>query len=259
MSATHQDILGYPVFNLTVDECVRQIMECVYLEARGRPYTRWLACINPHSYAVARHDQVFMNALQDADWLIPDGIGIVLAANILNLRISERITGSDIFEGVMNSLNHKGGKVFFIGSTVENLEKIDKKVKQDYKNVDVVGLFSPPFKQEYSTNEIDQMVSAINFSNPDVVWVGMTAPKQEKWIYEVKERVDVSFLAAIGAVFDFYIGNVNRSHPFFVKAGLEWFPRLLQQPRRLWRRTFVSAPIFLWSVFKERLTAARKN
>jgi len=96
------------------------------------------------------------------------------------------------------------------------------------------------------------MIEQINRAAPDVLWVGMTAPKQEKWIFANKERLQVKFIGAIGAVFDFYSGNVKRSHPFFQRLGLEWLPRLLRDPRRLWRRTFISSPIFLYKILKQK-------
>jgi len=90
------------------------------------------------------------------------------------------------------------------------------------------------------------MIAAVNTAGPDVLRVGMTAPKQEKWIYRNRDRLNVKFIAAVGAVFDFYTGTVKRSHPGFQKLGLEWLPRLLQQPGRLWSRTVISAPVFLF-------------
>ncbi len=99
------------------------------------------------------------------------------------------------------------------------------------------------------------MIEPITEAAADVVWVGMTAPKQEKWIAEMRPQLPVKFAGAIGAVFDFYTGEVKRAHPVFQKMGLEWLPRLLQQPRRLWRRMAVSAPIFLWDVFRACLSS----
>ena len=89
------------------------------------------------------------------------------------------------------------------------------------------------------------MIKEINKAHPDVLWIGMTAPKQEKWIFQNKDKLDVKFVGAIGAVFDFFTVNVKRSHPWFLKHGLERFPRLLHEPRRLWRRNMVSGPAFL--------------
>ena len=97
------------------------------------------------------------------------------------------------------------------------------------------------------------MVEAINRAKPDVLWVGMTAPKQEKWVRQHRDRLEVRFIGPVGAVFDFFIGRVQRSHPLFQRLGLEWLPRLLQEPRRLWRRNFISNPSFLLRVLRARL------
>jgi len=209
----------------------------------------WMACLNPHSYVIAKDDTVFATALQNANWLVPDGIGVVIASRILKRPLTERITGFDIFDGVMQHLNRRGGSVFFLGSTHDTLKRIAEKLPKDYPNVTLAGTASPPFKINYTTAEIDNMVNAINDAQPDVLWVGLTAPKQEKLIADLQPRLNVSFAGAIGAVFDFYSGKIKRSPILFRNAGLEWLPRLIQQPRRLWRRMGVSAPIFICDVF----------
>jgi N-acetylglucosaminyldiphosphoundecaprenol N-acetyl-beta-D-mannosaminyltransferase len=242
-------ILGYSVYAGTVEPCTEEIADWV---TRGGN-ARWLACLNPHSYAVAREKPDFRDALLDADWLIPDGVGVVYASRALGGRIRDRITGFDVFDGVNRVLDSRGGaRVFFLGSTEETLRDIREKMALDYPNLQVVGTYSPPFRPEYSTSEIDEMIDAINAAKPDVLWVGMTAPKQETWIRQVRGRIDAKFVAAIGAVFDFYTGRIQRSPPVFQRLGLEWLPRLLQEPRRLWRRMFVSAPIFVRDVARER-------
>ena len=142
--------------------------------------------------------------------------------------------------------------VFFLGASEQTLAQIRARMAFDFPNIRVAGTYSPPFKPTYSEQELDAMIAAVNATKPDVLWVGMTAPKQEKWIFENRARLDVRFAAAVGAVFDFYTGNVKRSHPVFQRLGLEWLPRLLQQPRRLWRRMLVSAPIFVAHVLQAR-------
>ena len=129
----------------------------------------------------------------------------------------------------------------------------------DFPNIQVVGVYAPLYKDEFTVEDNEKMIAAINAVNPDVLWVGMTAPKQEKWIYQNKKQLEVKFIGAIGAVFDFYAGNIKRSHPFFQKLGLEWLPRLLQEPRRLWRRNFISNPKFMLRVLKERVAMAVKR
>lgn len=247
-----ENILHYPVTSDGVTRCVESIGTSI----EGGVDSRWLACINPHSYAEALKQPSFSAALRSADWLIPDGAGIVLASRITGGSIRERVTGSDIFQGVLQHLDKAGGyRVFFLGATEETLVAIRSRMARDYPNVQVVGTYSPPFKAVFSEAEVDEMVSAINAAAPDVLWVGMTAPKQELWIKQNLGRLPtVKFAAAIGAVFDFYTGRVKRSHPVFQRLGLEWLPRLIQQPRRLWRRMFISAPIFMYHVVQARLT-----
>lgn len=223
--------------------------------AMGSAAPRWLACANPHSLEVARTDAAFTAALHAADLLVPDGVGMVLASRILGGRIRARVTGSDIFLGVNTELSARGGtSCFFLGSTDENLAAIREKMAADFPGVRVAGVHSPPFRDEFTIADDDAMVAAVNAAAPDVLWVGMTAPKQEKWIHRNLGRLEtVRFAAAVGAVFDFYTGRVRRSHPVFRRVGLEWLPRLAREPRRLWRRNFVSNPAFLMRVVLERM------
>lgn len=262
MRKSVEDIAGYQVSTLDVQACVADIMArvtCKQPISKGE-HCHWLACMNPHSYAVALRDQPFSQALCAADWLISDGAGVVFASKLLNGQIRERVTGSDIFQGVLEEMNRtRGCSVFFLGSTDEALTAIGSRMAEDYPNVRLAGTYSPPFKPVYSQDELDAMVTAINAAKADVLWVGMTAPKQEKWIFENRARLNVKFAGAIGAVFDFYTGNVKRSHPVFQRMGLEWLPRLIQQPRRLWRRMFISAPIFVWHVLRQRIRAEQQR
>lgn len=244
-----ESILGYPVTIMPTRQCVGQIEQWL---ANG-PSSKVFVCANPHSLVQAMDDLVFQQALHGADLLTPDGAGIILASKILGGRIRERVTGSDIFWGLSERLNAIGGRsYFFLGSTDETLAAIQKKMALEYPQITFAGAYSPSYTPEFTAEENRQMVEAIRKAQPDVLWVGMTAPKQEKWIHQHRALLDVKFIGAIGAVFDFYVGNVKRSHPIFQKIGLEWLPRLLQEPRRLWRRNFISSPLFLFAVLKQR-------
>lgn len=252
MSGARENICGYAVGTADIAETVDEIVDSIEHWKIG-DRCRWLVCMNPHSYVESLRDGLFAQALHQADWLVPDGSGIVLASRILGGTIRERVTGSDIFKGVHDVLNSKGGyRVFFLGSTEDTLAQIRQRMSVDYPHIEVAGIYSPPFKVEFSPQELDEMVRAVNDAAPDVLWVGMTAPKQEKWIFSQQDHLEVPFAAAVGAVFDFYTGRVKRSHPVFQKMGLEWLPRLAQQPRRLWQRMGISAPIFLSHVIKQK-------
>jgi N-acetylglucosaminyldiphosphoundecaprenol N-acetyl-beta-D-mannosaminyltransferase len=245
-----ENILGYDVNALSVEACADSLFQSLQ---EGK--NTWLACFNSHSYAITLQDQNFARALKAADWLVPDGIGVVLASRLLGGAIHDRVTGSDVFAGLHKRMNAKGSmSVYFLGATEETLALLRQRMAFDYPNIKVAGTYSPPFKPAYSPAELDEMITAINDAVPDVLWVGMSAPKQEKFIFENSARLNVKFAAAVGGVFDFFTGNIRRDeYSWFLNHGLEWLPRLLQEPRRLWRRTFISAPIFMWHVFKARV------
>ncbi|WP_085954683.1 WecB/TagA/CpsF family glycosyltransferase [Lamprocystis purpurea] len=252
MSYPVEDILGFTVSSEGKSFCTKAVVNWIQ-QSGANPACHWLACLNPHSCVLSLGDAHFSQALRTADWLIPDGTGIVLASVLLGGGIRERVTGSDIFFGVQTELNRSGGySVFFLGATEATLVEIRRRMAQDYPSLRVAGTYSPPFKAEFSAADNQAMLVAINAARPDVLWVGLTAPKQEKWLHQHKAQLHVRFAAGVGAVFDFYTGRVNRSPPLFQRMGLEWLPRLLQQPRRLWRRMGVSAPIFLWQVMRQR-------
>lgn len=245
-SKLKSDVFGYPIFSIGKNACIDEIVSCIESQ---ETQARWLACINPHSYVVALRNSNFSQALRNADWLIPDGMGIVLGSNFLGGKIAERVTGSDIFYGVMRYLDINGGSIFLMGSTDETLRILCDRIRKDFPGVQIAGTYSPPFKPFFLDSDTDEMLSRINTVKPNVLWVGMTSPKQDLWINSNKDTLNVSFVAGVGAVFDFYSGKVRRSHPFFQSYGLEWLPRLLQQPCRLWPRTFISGPVFIWNLF----------
>ncbi|MCP3732898.1 WecB/TagA/CpsF family glycosyltransferase [Sphingomonas sp. MG17] len=247
-------ILGYRVSTLTLDTLIDE------LDATRKALRpcRWLACLNPHSYATALQDLSFRDALNAADWLIPDGVGIVIASRAQSGQVVDRITGWDVFSGLHTRLDHAGGgRIFLLGSSEETLAKMEAKLAQDFPRVSVVGKLSPPYRSEFTAAETNLMVDTVNASGADILWVAMTAPKQEKWIHANCSRLDVRLAFAVGAVFDFYVANVPRSSVLYQRLGLEWLPRLLREPRRLWRRTFVSAPIFLLHVIRAKIGRPR--
>jgi N-acetylglucosaminyldiphosphoundecaprenol N-acetyl-beta-D-mannosaminyltransferase len=215
---------------------------------------QFLACANPHSLFIASRDDRFARALRNADILLPDGAGIVLAAKVLNLPIKERVAGSDFFLALSDAAEKNGGlRYFFLGSREDVLKRIRERMSVEYPSIEICGTYSPPYKEEFDDDDNELMTTLINKATPDVLWVGMTAPKQEKWIFKNRDKLSVPFMAAIGAVFDFYAGTVKRPPAVWQKLGLEWLGRLLQEPRRLWRRNFISMPIFLYWVLKEKL------
>jgi N-acetylglucosaminyldiphosphoundecaprenol N-acetyl-beta-D-mannosaminyltransferase len=252
-----EDVVGYQVYCGPKHEIVNCVTEWVRTDRKD---CRYFACLNPHSAEIAKSDPFFHNSLSCADFLTADGVGIVYASKILGGKIRERITGTDVFLGVTEALNRRGGaSCFFLGSTEKTLEKIRQKMATEFPGIEVAGVYSPPFKAEFSDEDNEKMVAAINACSPDILWVGMTAPKQERWIHAHQAELNVTFAGPIGAVFDFFVGNIERAGPGWQKMGLEWLPRLLQEPRRLWRRVFVSGPGFLLRTIRYRFSRHRPH
>ncbi len=219
-----------------------------------------LCCANPHSLVAAKRDQQFLTALCVADFLIPDGVGIVLASKLLGGTITRRITGSDVLTGMAERWDRgQGGSFFFLGSSDEVLRKIKARMSIEYPHVSVCGMYAPPFEQKFSNDENNRMIENINLAAPTALWVGMTAPKQEKWVYEHRSRLNVPFIAAVGAAFDYFAGTKRRASTSVQKAGLEWLPRLLREPRRMWKRNLVSTPVFLYYIFRQKLLFVRNR
>lgn len=213
--------------------------------------------INAHSYNVAQEDEAFAEALQGGGYLIPDGASIVKACQWLKGKSQpqERVTGWDLFEHEMRLLNSKirnvKPRVMFMGSSLKVLDKIKKRCAIDYPNLRVLT-YSPPYKREFSEEEDKEIIDAINEGKPDLLWIGMTAPKQEKWTWRHWKELDINcHVGTIGAVFDFYAGTAKRAPIWFQRNGLEWLYRLAKEPKRMWRRYVIGNPLFIWNILKE--------
>ncbi|MBI2799509.1 MAG: WecB/TagA/CpsF family glycosyltransferase [Gammaproteobacteria bacterium] len=213
----------------------------------------FVACANPHSLMVAASDSKFREALSSADLLLPDGAGILLAARMLGVTLRERVAGMEFFLRLSARLNADcGARYFFLGSEEPVLAAINQRIAGEFPNISVAGSYSPPFISSFTPEDNAEMLRRINESGATVLWVGMTAPKQEKWILENRRQLKVRVIGAIGAVFDFYSGRKGRAPKWLRDLGLEWLPRLIREPIRLARRNFISAPAFLLSVLRQR-------
>ena len=234
--------------------------------------------INAHSFNTAQKDELFAEALRTVDsgqltvdnecvkYLIPDGASIIQACKFLKAKSQpkERIAGWDLFAFEMERLEQRAkneerrtereevrGKVMFMGSSEKVLALIKEKAAVDYPNLDVVT-YSPPYKPEFSDEDNAAIIKAINDANPDLLWIGMTAPKQEKWTYSHWKELNIHcHVGTIGAVFDFYAGTAKRAPQWWQDHSLEWLYRLCIEPKRMWRRYLLGNPLFVWNVMKE--------
>ena len=216
--------------------------------------------INAHSYNTALKDPLFAKALMKGDVLIPDGASIVKACKWLNAKSKpkERIAGWDLFVHEMselekdaNSNSKDSKKVMFMGSSERVLGLIKIKSAEIYPNLEVVT-YSPPYKPEFSKEDNAAIVTAIKSENPDLLWIGMTAPKQEKWTYTHWNELNIHcHVGTIGAVFDFFAGTAKRAPQWWQDHSLEWLYRLMIEPKRMWRRYIIGNSLFIRNILKE--------
>ncbi len=211
-----------------------------------------VSTLNQYSYCIAEKDPEFKKALIGSDVLLPDGVAITASIRWLSGEKVSKIAGADVHEYLLSYLNSKGGKCFYLGSSEEVLLKIQNRLKKDYPRVSA-GFCSPPYKVSFTAEDSHAMIEAVNAFQPEVLFVGMTAPKQEKWAYQFHSALDVRITCCIGAVFDFYAGSMKRPSQLWIDLGLEWLGRLISEPKRLWRRYLYYGPIFIYGMIKEKI------
>lgn len=206
--------------------------------------------INAFSYNNAQKDQLFAEALTKGDYLIPDGASIVKACRKIKAisQPKERIAGWDLF---ITEMNKATGTVMFMGSSEKVLSLIRQRCASEYPHLNIVT-YSPPYKPEFSDEDNAAIINAINSANPDLLWIGMTAPKQEKWTYTHWSQLNIHcHVGTIGAVFDFFAGTAKRAPKWWQEHSLEWLYRLCIEPRRMWRRYIIGNIEFLYRISKE--------
>ncbi|GHU82929.1 beta-1,4-N-acetyl- mannosaminyltransferase [Bacteroidia bacterium] len=203
--------------------------------------------ISPNSYGISTNDPKFKEALQKCDILTLDGEYFGLASIFLKGKTIKRQNGPDNFKCFMQKANEISARVFFLGSTERALALIKEKAKVSYPNV-IVETYSPPFKKEFNEEDNLAMIKAINDFKPQLLCVGMTAPKQEKWAYQHYKQLDVNVTITIGQVFDWFAGTQDEPNPIWVKIHLLWFIRTIKRPEMLTTRLPMVLK-FLWYLF----------
>jgi len=241
------NILGTNVNVGNVDDVLGEI-EINLEKIKGN----YICVSNVHTTIMAYEDSYYRSIQNEAFMVLPDGRPLSILSKIRGHKNAERITGPDIFDKILKNSEKKGFTHYFYGSTQNTLDKLKDKLMYQYPNLNIIGTFSPPFRV-LTADEDREIVETINKINPDFLWLGLGAPKQEIWMYEHKNIIN-SIMVGVGAAFDYHAGNIKRAPKFMQNLGLEWVFRLIQEPRRLWRRYFHSNSKFLFLIFKEILS-----
>ncbi|WP_439558310.1 WecB/TagA/CpsF family glycosyltransferase [Dyadobacter sp.] len=218
------NVLSYEVFSASLDIIRADVKKLL------------INTFSPNSYGIALQDREFEEALKGSDLLVLDGIGIALGSILLNGKNIKKIAGQDCFDYLVEKANEHGWKVFLLGSTESTLKKITDRLGKEYPRI-ISGSYSPPYKAEFSDEDNARMVEAVNAFQPDILFIAMTAPKQEKWGYQHRDLVNARILCAVGNVFDWYAGNSKRPASIWIKLRLEWLVRIFLRPEIFRRNT----------------------
>jgi N-acetylglucosaminyldiphosphoundecaprenol N-acetyl-beta-D-mannosaminyltransferase len=213
-------------------------------QASGR--RRYIVLTNPHSIMSCIRNDAMHAATNGAALTLPDGIGVLWAARILRCPQHGRITGPTLMLKMCDWGRQYGMRHFFYGGSPGVSKTLATRMVKRFPGLQIAGFYSPPFR-EMTAEEDETCIRAINDSRPDIVWVGLGAPRQEIWMARHVDRIVAHALIGVGAAFDFHSGNVRWAPEWVRRIGLEWLHRLATEPRRLWKRN-LDSPLFMSSV-----------
>ncbi|MGG7213211.1 WecB/TagA/CpsF family glycosyltransferase [Clostridium nigeriense] len=238
------NILGVNIAVTNLSETVRYIEENLE-ELRGN----YICISNVHTTVTAYEDEEYRQIQNGGALALPDGKPLSIVSKKRGFKNAERVTGPDLMGALFKESEEKGYKHYFYGSTQETLELLKIKLNEKYPKLNIVGMYSPPFKSEVSL-ENDDILNEINSKDVDFLWVGLGAPKQEKWMHIHKNKINAIMLG-VGAGFDYYAEKIKRAPIWMQKCSLEWLYRLMQDPKRLFNRYLKTNIKFLLKITKE--------
>lgn len=246
------DIAGTLVSRYDLPETIELFKKTIHTKKKIRVSVVPVNCI-----LWAKSNQS-LNALYNSSNVVTaDGVPLVWASKLLGNPIRGRVTGLDLLPEFSKVAAKESFTFFFLGAGDGVADRLKQKLEKENPGLNVVGTYSPPYAKTFSDEENQKMINMINKVKPNVLWVSLTAPKQDYWIHEHLEKLDVNIAIGVGAAFDVVVGDIQRSPEWMQKYGLEWFYRLIKEPKRLYRRYLIEAPQFiplvLYQAFKERI------
>ncbi len=248
MSFTICDILGVPINNVNLIEATAVAMLGFEKDEKSLIFTP-----NPEFVINALEDKEFMEILNSSSLNVADGIGIVIASKILGFPLRERVAGYDLVQSIFSKMKYSENTVYFLGSDKDTVFKAKDMMEKKYQGLKILGAHDGYFDEKNENIIIDE----INSLKPDLLLVGLGSPKQEKWIYKNKDKIDAKVFIGVGGSFDVMSGNVKRAPKLFIKLHLEWFYRLITQPTRIKR--MLKLPLFLLKVVSYKMKGAKNG
>lgn len=214
------------------------------LAIRNRSASGYITVNNVHTMMEGRWNPSYQTIINEGFLSIPDGKPLQIVGKLKGNKNISRLFGPTLMENVINWGRENEIKHFFFGSSEQTLQKLRTAIELKHPGAKIVGMLAPPF-QPMSEWDNKEFVQIINNANPDFIWVGLGAPKQERWMYEHYQKINKGILFGIGAGFDYLAGNTKHAPQWMKNASLEWLYRLSQEPRRLWKRYLKTIPLFI--------------
>lgn len=244
--APSYNVLGVPVHCVQIPVVIEQIESWI----ASRDQTRYIAVTGMHGVSESLRDSNFRQTLRSASLVVPDGMPLVWLARWHRHPINDRVCGSDLMEAFCEQ-NGSRYRHFFYGGAPGVADDLARTLQKRH-NITVAGTYTPPFRP-LTSDEDNDVVARIQAAAPDVMWIGLSTPKQERWMFDHRDRFLVPAMLGVGAAFDFNSGKLRRAPAWIGSAGLEWLYRLITEPKRLWKRYLVTIPSAIWSVSLEML------
>ena len=231
------DVVGIPIQNVTMEEAVHDVS--AFLKTKDQ---KVVVTPNAEILQLCVEDEGVHAIIRSADYIIPDGIGVVKGAKMLGTPLNQKVAGCDLAWNILSEMERTGKRLFLLGAKPGVAAAAAEKMKEAHPNLVVCGVQDGYFKED------DPVIEAINAADTDVLFVCLGVPKQEQWMMSHKARLNVSVMMGLGGSLDVFAGNVKRAPKIFIKLGLEWLYRLIKEP---WRaKRMMKLPKFFFSVMK---------
>jgi N-acetylglucosaminyldiphosphoundecaprenol N-acetyl-beta-D-mannosaminyltransferase len=245
-------ILGVRVDAVQIPEAIQQMEEWIARRDAGN----FVSVANTHVVMEAQYDPAFKDLINSASLCVPDGMPLIWCGRLRGHSLQRRVYGPELMLRFCRETAHRGYRHYLYGGAPEVPELLVKRLQESCPGIKIAGTHSPPFRPA-TQEEDNEAIERINKARPDVLWVGLGCPKQERWIHEHRERLAVPAIVAVGQAFDLLSGRKKPAPAWMSEHGLEWVFRLVQEPRRLWRRYLVYNTKFIYSISLELLHIKR--
>lgn len=247
MTPPRIEILGSPVHAINMEQAVATIDEAIAAKRKG-----YVCVTGVHGLTEAYEQPDFRDILRGAFLVTPDGMPLSWIGWLKGHRTMNRVYGPDLMLEVLRSGVGKGHQHFLFGGASGVADDLKSSLEAKVPGVSIVGMYCPPFRPLSATEE-SALIEQVATAKPDVIWVGLSTPKQERFMRDYLAKLDTTLMLGVGAAFDFHTGRVRQAPPWMQRAGLEWFFRVCCEPRRLAKRYFRNNPLFVWRLVKEQL------